>query len=494
MSHPTAPTPRRRALVLLLAVGLVLGGLAGLLLGPRSPSPGAAVAGDAALAADFRSTLADDHGLGAVSLARFRSGQVTYAGLAPEGTPLPSPQTRFELGSVTKTMTGLLLADAVTRGEMTLDAPLQTYLPELAGTAAGAATPVQLATHSSGLPPLPAGRTLRGLLAGWGATNPYDVSTAELLRLTRDTPVRPPGRYAYSNLGMALLGHAEARAAGATDWPALAQQRLLGPLGMTATTFVTRADPQPPVAGTAAPHRANGWPTASWWGEGFAPVGSSTRTTAEDLMRYARAVLAGTAPGLAALQPRSDASDGRIGLAWFTSRVLDQELLWHNGATGGSRSMFILDRASGQAVVVLNASDRWIDRPGLQLGAARPGATLQAADRPAAGYPLIAAAAAGLVLLVSGLRTLVAAAPHRAAQLGGLLSALAGLVLLRVRGPWVFVPAELWSALVGLTLAGVALGIARARTLPGLPERRRAGAVTSVVVSAAVLALAIWSA
>ena len=490
---PPGPLPRR-LILLLLAAGLALGGLAGLLLGPRSPSPGPSTAGDPALAADFRSTLATGDGFGAVSLARLRDGRVSYAGLAPAGSPLPDPQTRFELGSVTKTMTGLLLADAVTRGEMRLDAPVATYLPELAGSAAGAATLAQLAAHSSGLPGLPAGRTVPGLLAAWGATNPYDVSRATLLRLARDTPVRAPGRYAYSNLGMALLGHAEARAARAADWPTLASQRLLGPLGMTRTTFVLHADQQPPAAGTAAPHRASGWPTASWWGEGYAPAGSSTWTTAEDLIRYAQAILDGTAPGLAALQPRADATDGRIGLAWFTSRVLDRELLWHNGATGGSRSMLTLDRASGQAVLVLNASTRWVDHPGLQLGAAGPGDPVRPTDRPDAGYPLYAVTAAGLVLLVSGLRLLVASARDRTAVLGGLFSAAAGLVLLRVHGPWAFVPAELWSTLVGLATVGVGLAVVRARTLPWCPDRRRSAARASAALSAAVLLLALWSA
>jgi CubicO group peptidase (beta-lactamase class C family) len=49
------------------------------------------------------------------------------------------------------------------------------------------------------------------------------MSVDTLLQLTRDTPLATPGRFAYSNLGMSLLGHAEARAAGAADWPVLAR-------------------------------------------------------------------------------------------------------------------------------------------------------------------------------------------------------------------------------------------------------------------------------
>jgi CubicO group peptidase (beta-lactamase class C family) len=252
---PAAPGPYRRRRLVLLAVvaGLLLGGLVGLLLGPHSLRPGPRISGDQSLAGDFRATLDSARGLASVEVARLRDGKVTYAGLAPDGTVPPTPQTPFELGSITKTMTGMLLADAVRRGEMRHDAPVSDYLPELLGTPAGAATLDQLATHHSGLPALPFNPPWSLVLAVWGNANPYGMSVETLLQLTRDTPLGTPGSFAYSNLGMSLLGHAEARAAGAADWPALARQRLLVPLGMTNTTFVTAADQIP--AGTVIPHK-----------------------------------------------------------------------------------------------------------------------------------------------------------------------------------------------------------------------------------------------
>ena len=226
------------------------------------------------------------------------------------------------------------------------------------------------------------------MLAVWGNANPYAMSVETLLQLTRDTPLGTPGHFAYSNLGMSLLGHAEARAAGAADWPALARQRLLVPLGMTNTTFVTAADQIP--AGTATPHKDNGWRAPHWYGAAFTPAGSSTYTTAEDMMKYARAVVEGQAPGLAALEPVADADDGRIGLAWMTSQMSGQTLTWHNGNTGGYRSMLALDRATGQAVLVLNSSTRSVDDPGLQLAAAASAAELQPTALPGLGLGPIA--------------------------------------------------------------------------------------------------------
>ncbi|HEX8508844.1 MAG TPA: serine hydrolase domain-containing protein [Propionibacteriaceae bacterium] len=496
---PTAPAPapapaqrRRRGPALLAVVaGLLLGGLVGVVLGPHSLSPGPGFSGDQLLAGDFRATLDSGRGLASVEVARLRGGKVTYAGLAPDGTALPTPQTPFELGSVTKTMTGMLLADAVRRGEMQLDAPVSDYLPELVGTPAGAATLDQLATHHSGLPALPSSPPASLVLAAWGNANPYGISVEKLLQLTRNTPLGTPGRFAYSNLGMSLLGHAEARAAGADDWPALAQERLLLPLGMTNTTFVTTPDQIP--AEMATPHKDNGWRARHWYGAAFTPAGTSTYTTAEDVMKYARAVVERQAPGLAALDPVADADEGRIGLAWNTSEVAGNTLTWHNGGTGGYRSMLALDRASGQAVLVLNSSTRWVDDPGLQLAGAASTAELKATLQPGPSPGSIAALLVGVVLLVSGAVALLRSR-HRIAAVRGAVNAVAALVLIRVHGPWALLPAELWSALAGLVLASFIVGSLRSETRPVGPERRRWASQASAGFALLVLLALVWTA
>ena len=339
-----------------MVAGLLLGGLVGLLLGPHSLRPGPRISGDLSLAGDFRATLDSARGLASVEVARLRNGKVTYAGLAPDGTVPPTPQTPFELGSITKTMTGMLLADAVRRGEMRHDAPVSDYLPELVGTPAGAATLDQLATHHSGLPALPSNPPASLVLAVWGNANPYAMSVETLLQLTRDTPLATPGRFAYSNLGMSLLGHAEARAA--------RRCRLAGP-GPAASPGSARHDEHHlRHRGRPDPGRG-GHPPQGQRLAGSAlvrgrvhPAGSSTYTTAEDMMAFARALVEGQAPGLAALDPVADANQGRIGLAWITSHISGRTLTWHNGNTGGYRSMLALDRQTGQAVLVLNSSTR----------------------------------------------------------------------------------------------------------------------------------------
>ena len=70
--------------------------------------------------------------------------QVRLAGIGADDT------TVMEVGSMTKAMTGLVIADAVRRGEIRMDAPVSTYLPQLKGSPAGTATMHELVTHTAG--------------------------------------------------------------------------------------------------------------------------------------------------------------------------------------------------------------------------------------------------------------------------------------------------------------------------------------------------------
>ena len=195
------------------------------------------------------------------------------------------------------------------------------------------------------------------------------------------------------------------------------------------------------------------------------------------MMKYARAIVEKSAPGLTALDPVADADQGRIGLAWMTIQMSEQLLTWHNGNTGGYRSMLALNRESGRAVLVLNSSTRSVDDPGLQLAGAASAAELQPTALPGLGLGLIVALLVGLVLLVSGVVALLRTR-HRIAAVRGGINAVAALVLLRVHGPWALIPAELWSALVGLVLASVIVGFLRSKTSPVGPQRRRWASIT----------------
>ena len=171
----------------------------------------------------------------------------------------------------------------------------------------------------------------------------------------------------------------------------------------------------------------------------------------------------------------------------------EQTLTWHNGGTGGYRSMLALDRGTGQAVLVLNSSTRWVDDPGLQLAAATSAADLEAALQPGLSLGSLAAPPVGLVLLVTGVTTLLRSR-HRIAAVRGALTAAAGLAMLRVHGPWALLPAELWTALAGLVLGCVVVSLPRFEALPVGPERRRWASATALGFAVLALLTLVWTA
>lgn len=483
---PAPPTPtdravghRRRWWLVPLAAA-VLGLLAGLVVGPHTPRA-TRTSGDAVLAADTVAALGDARGFGTVTAVRVRDGGVSVAGVGEEAIT-PGPETRYELGSITKVFTGMLLADAVERGEVGLGDPLQRWLPELEGTPVGEVTLREVATHHGGVPSLPPRLGVTGLLAGITNSNVYEVSTGALLTDARDVELTGRGGYRYSNLGVALLGHALARAGGAGDWSTLAQDRLLDPLQMTATEIAVDG---PDTA--VRPLRANGWPAAPWWGEGMAPAGTSTTTTAADLGRFASAVLQGRAPGSAALEPvADDGAGGRTGLLWDVEEVDGRVLTGKNGGTAGSRTRIELDRQRGEAVVLLGNTDRWVDQATRALLLGRPNPE----DGPRVQLPSLAAPALGLALLVGSGIGLVRGR-SRTASVDALVQGAAGLLVLLAAGPWDHLPGQLWT---GLLTGWLALAVLAGRGWAALPWWRGGRTVVevlSLLASAGLLALAV---
>ncbi|MEU3401860.1 serine hydrolase domain-containing protein [Streptomyces filamentosus] len=278
----------------------------------------------------------------------------------------------YEIGSVSKGVTGLLYADALERGEVTAGTELGELLP-LGDVPVAGVTLGSLATHRSGLPRLPPSTGVwRRTFALWRhGANPYGEDLAALLDQAR--AVRPgPPRPRYSNLGFELLGHALAGAAG-TTYGELVAGRISGPLGLE--RFYLPAGPGGLLPGALAGTTRRGRPREPWTGEALGPAGG-IRADVGGMARLTAALLDGTAPGTAALDPVAPFTTGtRIGAAWITLRVRDLEVTLHNGGTGGFRSWLGLDRASGTGVVVLAAASVSVDRAGFAL--------LTERDRPA---------------------------------------------------------------------------------------------------------------
>lgn len=235
----------------------------------------------------------------------------------------------FELGSITKAATGLLLAVAVTRGEVTLQTPLQECLP-----AARPRSPITLgalATHTAGRPRLALALLCRRSLLT--LADPYASTTVEeLLAHLARVRVRREPRMRYSNFGAALLGQALAARAG-VPYEQLVHERVLGPLGITDVW----ARDAPPVS---QPHDRRGRPVRPWTMSAYAPAGC-LRGTTRGALALAIACLQppvemADAVTLA-LTPRTRHGQMERGLGWIRSPISPQRSIWwHNGGTHGS--------------------------------------------------------------------------------------------------------------------------------------------------------------
>ena len=319
------------------------------------------ITGDKDLAKQVIGLLPDDYRARGIHVSVITAGGARHAGIgtAASGQQYTS-NTPMEIGSITKTFTGQLLADAIARGEVKASDPLSTHLPELAATPAGEATLEEVASHRSGIPGTPSQDlskfVLRGDILG---LNPFTDSTDELIEKTRTTTMGKRGEFVYSNLGISLLGEALTRAAGAESWKSYISERLFTPLGMKHTTLIASQSEIPD--GAIHGVQANGRRGQSLSGPGSNPAGAGVWSTPEDMTHYAQAVLAGTVPGGASPQEArwpAEVMHGiqlpgeKIGYTWYTDVVDGHMIINHGGTTMEYMTHLAIDKESGKAVMV----------------------------------------------------------------------------------------------------------------------------------------------
>ncbi|MGH3291059.1 MAG: serine hydrolase domain-containing protein [Trebonia sp.] len=260
-------------------------------------------------------------------------------GPAFAGTTWLPQDARFEIGSVTKTMTATLLASLVLDGTVTLDDPIGGWLD--AGPN-GDITLEQLATHTSGLPRLAPDQPV-----DWA--NPFRDLAAEQAEEALRAAIRPPeAAHLYTNFGYQLLGIVLERASGHAYQDLLAE-RLFEPLEMTCSG----------VGEAGGGIRLTGNPVGHW--DRALPAAGGIESTVEDVARYLSACLnpqdgaLGRAITLCR-QPRVRIHEDReIGLAWF----IIGDVFRHNGRTGGFASCVAVNQVAGRAVgAMVNATPR----------------------------------------------------------------------------------------------------------------------------------------
>jgi CubicO group peptidase (beta-lactamase class C family) len=312
--------------------------------------------------------LADDEWVTGLAVAIVQDGEAQFYGYGTTGGPTPmkpDADSIFEIGSITKVFTSLVLADMVTRGQVALDDRLPALLSDgvaLSQQRTRAITLEDLATHRSGLPRLP------GDFQPYDPLDPY-VNYTERRLLAYLSNCRPGERAeetAYSNLGVGLLGYLLASRA-EMPYEQLVIERICRPLGLNDTKIMLDDAAQ---ARLAHGHSANGQPRPPWRWDVLAGCGG-LRSTPRDMARFLQAVI-DPPPALRKAmelvrQPRAR-YDRRhaIGLGWLIDDK--RSAAWHNGGTGGYNAYIgvIPDQRIG-VFVVSNSSSGIVDMLGQRL-------------------------------------------------------------------------------------------------------------------------------
>lgn len=367
-------TNRRRFLALASA------GTAGLILSPgtaRSASPAAprddAPLPGAAKADELLRQARRKWEIPGLAAGLSRHGRRAFAGYGRSGAQAggpPGPDTIFEIGSITKTMTGLLLARAVLEDGLELAAPLADSLPQgfSLSEEASRITWLDVATHTSGLP------VVQDNLTGADPYNPFFGYTEARLReyLARASlSARPGESWVYSNIGAGLTGWLLAKAKG-MSYASLLKTAVLAPLGLTDSAIALEPDQ---LRRLAQGHDAKGRPMPVWEVPVIEGAGA-LRSSPRDLLRYAEAHLAGRRAVLdeamdMAVSPRlRKPGDDKVfmGLFWLVIPSPRGEIVCHQGKSGSMNSFVAIQRRTGSAVVLLaNKAPEEDVLPGLGL-------------------------------------------------------------------------------------------------------------------------------
>jgi serine-type D-Ala-D-Ala carboxypeptidase/endopeptidase len=275
-----------------------------------------------------------------------------------ENKTLPDGNTMYELGSIGKLFTSLIMADMGLKKELDYNAPIAQYLPKsvkIPSKNGKEITALHLSTHRSGLPRMPYNMDPKDLdnpMADYSINQLYDNLANTELRGDIDS------RWAYSNVGYGLLGQVLIEASG-RDFETLLKQRLTAPLKMKNTVItLTPAHKK----NMAAPHLQYDHQTKNWQSDGLSGAGCAL-SNVNDMFTFIAANIGLLKTDLSAAmelthvkQGKKDGNDGFITMGWTIMNEENEHLLWKDGGTGGYRTFIGIDKKKQYGVIILSNS------------------------------------------------------------------------------------------------------------------------------------------
>jgi D-alanyl-D-alanine-carboxypeptidase/D-alanyl-D-alanine-endopeptidase len=276
-------------------------------------------------------------------------------GIARPSIPADS-RSMYEIGSLTKLFTGLILADMVVNAELDIDAPASSFLdhteelPTYGGTQI---TLGHLATHTSGLPDSPLSNLAYLRSDAFSKIDDRQVLAAAALARLKRLP--GTGSPSYSNLGFAILGIVLVRAAGAASYSDLVTRRVCDPLSLPDTVTVPGAEQ---IHRVAQGFRWGNRASPPWRLTGLVAAGGLL-STITDVLRFLREQarpVSSLGPAILKMQSlRIGTVDDGIGIAWMLSRSNQTVVMHHSGGTGGFRSWVGVNPEQNAGVALMSA-------------------------------------------------------------------------------------------------------------------------------------------
>ncbi len=312
-----------------------------------------------------------------LAVAIFRDGktEILLEGLSIKQEKIKVKEnTLFEIGSISKVFTGIMLADQIQKEKLSLETPIQDLLPSdinaplFKGQTANPIKLKHLITHSSGLPRLPG-----NMGVGLFSSDPYAKYSRDKLytflnsHRLKQAPGKPSG---YSNLGTGLLGQLLADHA-AMSYEKLLQASITEPLELT-DTLIELTDDQ-------LQRHSQGYGMLGIkkdrWNFTDAVVGAGgIRSSISDMAKFLEAMILKEDTGShktiyssieMAQKPLAEFDQYyQIGMGWLIS---ESGVYWHNGGTGGYRSFMGFDPNKQIGTVILSNSTKEVDTLGMQI-------------------------------------------------------------------------------------------------------------------------------
>lgn len=289
-----------------------------------------------------------------------------YGETAKGNQTLPTKTSIYEIGSLSKVFTAILLANLVEEGTITLDQPISLFLPDSLKKNEDLAkiTFQMLANHSAGFPRLPENLEK---VKSYNENDPYRGYDKKALYsyLSNFKNKKTPGEeYEYSNLGYAVLGDILCNIY-KKSYDQVVRDVICKPLDMNNTFQVLDSKRKD----TFKVYNAKGQEVLPWSFDAFSAAGG-LKSTVEDLLKFANAqfkmpqstlenAMANTRMFTLFLPPDTD-----VGLAWHMNLLDDLTFYWHNGGTAGSSSYLALSPDKKSAVVLLANSAISVDEKG----------------------------------------------------------------------------------------------------------------------------------